>query len=47
MLEAEAQFRRVIGHRDLAQLAIAVERDVTTRRTDHTTRTDTGTLITA
>jgi putative transposase len=27
MLEAERQFRRVIGHRDLAKLALAVERD--------------------
>lgn len=29
MLEAERQFRRVIGHRDLAKLAVAVERDNT------------------
>jgi transposase-like protein len=28
MLEAKQQFRRVIGHRDLAKLAVAVERDV-------------------
>jgi transposase-like protein len=28
MLEAEQQFRRVIGHKDLAKLANAVERDV-------------------
>jgi transposase-like protein len=28
MLEAEGQFRRVIGHKDLAKLAIAVERDI-------------------
>ena len=27
MLEAERQFRRVIGYRDLAKLAIAIERD--------------------
>jgi putative transposase len=27
MLEAERQFRRVIGYRDLAKLALAVERD--------------------
>ena len=27
MLEAERQFRRVIGHGDLAKLANAVERD--------------------
>jgi putative transposase len=29
MLEAEQQFRRIIGYRDLAKLAIAIERDVT------------------
>lgn len=28
MLEAEQQFRRVIGHSDLAKLAVAVERDL-------------------
>ena len=28
MLEAERQFRRIIGHGDLAKLALAVERDV-------------------
>jgi transposase-like protein len=28
MLEAERQFRRIIGHSDLAKLAVAVERDV-------------------
>jgi putative transposase len=32
MLEAKTQFRRVIGHGDLAKLAIAVERDVATKR---------------
>ena len=32
MLEAEAQFRRVIGHGDLAKLAVAVERDVAIHR---------------
>ncbi len=32
MLEAETQFRRVIGHGDLARLALAVERDVAARR---------------
>jgi putative transposase len=29
MLEAERQFRRIIGYRDLAKLAVAVEREVT------------------
>ena len=32
MLEAETQFRKIIGHTDLAKLAVAVERDVTARR---------------
>ena len=33
-LEAERQFRRIIGHRDLAKLALAVERDTARARTD-------------
>ena len=38
MLEAETQFRRIIGYRDLATLAVAVERDLATHRTPtHTT----------
>ena len=28
MLEAERQFRRIIGYRDLANLVVAVEREV-------------------
>jgi putative transposase len=32
MLEAEKQFRKVIGYKDLAKLAVAIERDLTTRR---------------
>ena len=32
MLEAQAQFRRIIGHGDLARLALAVERDVAVKR---------------
>jgi putative transposase len=32
MLEAETQFRRVIGHGDLAKLALAVESDVAAKR---------------
>jgi len=35
MLEAERQFRRVIGHHDLAKLAVIVERDLTERRRAH------------
>jgi putative transposase len=33
MLEAEQQFRRVIGADDLANLAVAVEADITRSRT--------------
>jgi putative transposase len=32
MLEAQQQFRRIIGHTDLAKLALAVERDVAAKR---------------
>jgi putative transposase len=32
MLQAEIQFRRIIGYQDLAKLAIAVERDLANRR---------------
>ncbi len=32
MLEAERQFRRIIGHRDLAKLAVATEHNLTRRR---------------
>jgi putative transposase len=39
MLEAETQFRRIIGHPDLAKLALAVERDVTRRAADAPTTT--------
>jgi putative transposase len=28
MLEAERQFRRIIGYRDRAKLAVAIERDI-------------------
>jgi putative transposase len=41
MLEAERQFRRIIGYRDLATLVVAIERDLTARRhtdTAHTPR---------
>ncbi len=30
MLEAERQFRKIIGYQQLAQLAVAVERDIAT-----------------
>jgi putative transposase len=32
MLEAERQFRKIIGYKDLAALALAVERDVVAAR---------------
>jgi putative transposase len=39
MLEAERQFRRVIGHSDLAKLALAVERDLARADAAHTAHT--------
>ena len=33
MLEAETQFRKVVGYSDLAKLALAVERDLLAQRT--------------
>jgi len=36
MLEAEQQFRKIIGHAELAKLTVAVERDVAARRAAHT-----------
>jgi putative transposase len=35
MLEAEHQFRKVIGHTDLAKLAVAIERDLNRTRQEH------------
>lgn len=35
MLEAEQQFRRVIGHAEIAKLAVAVEREVTLPQPRH------------
>jgi transposase-like protein len=37
MLEAQTQFRRIIGHTDLATLAVAVERDIAAKRAAHAT----------
>ena len=37
MLEAERQFRKIIGYRDLATLVVAIERDPDRRRATHTT----------
>ena len=49
MLEAERQFRRIIGHRDLAKLSIAIERDLDRHRHQtaaHTATEETVTLAT-
>jgi putative transposase len=39
ILEAQAQFRKIIGYTDLAKLALAVEHDVATRRAADTATT--------
>ena len=41
MLEAERQFRKIIGYRNLATLVIAIERDHDTRRHTDTAHTPT------
>ena len=46
MLEAEQQFRKVIGYRDLAKLALAIEHDLARTTTPHPTR-EAATLVTA
>lgn len=46
MLEAERQFRRVIGYRDLGELATAVEREVAPTVTPTPTQ-ENATLATA
>jgi len=47
MLEAETQFRKVVGYTDLAKLALAVERDLTAQRpTIHTTTREENALTT-
>jgi transposase-like protein len=47
MLEAERQFRRIIGHADLAKLAVAVERDLADHRHSdhHITTEEAATLV--
>jgi len=45
MLEAEQQFRKIIGYPDLAKLAVAVERDVATKRASNTPVTTAHTPI--
>ncbi len=41
MLEAERQFRKIIGYKHLARLAVAVERDVVAQRAAVTISTTT------
>ena len=47
MLEAERQFRRIIGYRDLAKLAVAIERDLDRHRqpTADQTRTEETAIV--
>ncbi len=47
MLEAEQQFRRIIGYSDLAKLAVAVEREVAQPTTATPTRHEAATLAPA
>ena len=47
MLEAEQQFRRVVGHAELAKLAAAVEREVTLHQPNHVQTDEADTLVTA
>jgi hypothetical protein len=43
MLEAERQFRRIIGHSELAKLAVALEHNIATRRAANTLHTPVAT----
>ena len=45
MLQAETQFRKVVGYSDLAKLALAVERDLAAQRPTIRTTTKEDTLI--
>jgi putative transposase len=45
MLEAQAQFRKITGNRDLAKLAVAIERDVATKRAADTPTTSSHTTV--
>ena len=45
MLEAEGQFRKIIGYPDLAKLAVAVERDVAAKRAADTATTTFHTTV--
>ena len=45
MLEAERQFRRVIGYADLATLAVAIERELASRQSASTPTEEAVTLV--
>ena len=47
MLEAERQFRKIIGYRNLATLVVAIERDLDRRRAPHTTNKEAAILVNA
>jgi len=47
MLEAERQFRRIIGYRDLAKLATQIERELAGETTTATDREETAIVLTA
>ena len=47
MLEAEQQFRRIIGYQQLAKLAVAIERDLTRHTTPTPTTEQAATLTPA
>jgi transposase-like protein len=47
MLEAERQFRKIIGYRQLAKLAVAIERELTTQPAVHTPTEKAATLTPA
>jgi hypothetical protein len=46
MLEAERQFRKVIGYQDLAKLAVAIERSLTRPQPDTVTTKEATTPVT-
>ncbi len=47
MLEAERQFRKIIGYRDLATLVVAIEHDLDRRRAPHTTTKEAAIVLSA
>ena len=47
MLEAERQFRRIIGYRDLAKLAVAIERGIAFEPPGSPPTQEAATLVTA